>query len=392
MILKIILNHILGYVRIKVEGVFLERFLNICISKKIFIWNVKRHKATMLYANIGIKEFKEIKNIARKTKSHIKIEGKKGLPFIIHKYRRRKVFLILFCIVIFAMITMSNFIWNIDIEGTKNIPDNEILQAVKEQGLKIGVLKHGINTTKIINKIRLEREDISWIGIDIKGTNVIIKIKETKQAPEIIDNSEVCNIIADKTGIITKINVQEGMASVGVGDLVQKGEVLVNGFLDGQYTDRRYVHARAEIEAKIWYSKKKKFYFNEQIPVDTGDVENKYSIKINNFKINFYKTLSKFEKYDTIITKKKIMVFPNFYLPIEIIKKTNKEYKIVDKTYTEAELIEQSTKKLETKILEEIKEQNRISNKQVNTYQEDDGVVIEVIYEVIEKIGIEEKS
>ena len=50
MFLKILLNYILGYVNIKVEGFFIERFINICISKKILLWNIKREKSTILYA------------------------------------------------------------------------------------------------------------------------------------------------------------------------------------------------------------------------------------------------------------------------------------------------------------------------------------------------------
>ena len=42
MFLKVWLNYIIGYVNIKVESYFLERFINICISKKIFLWNIKR--------------------------------------------------------------------------------------------------------------------------------------------------------------------------------------------------------------------------------------------------------------------------------------------------------------------------------------------------------------
>ena len=82
----IYLNYILGYVRIRVESFYLERFLNICISKKILLWRIKREKSSILYANISIRDYKKIRKIAKRTKSIIKLEAKKGLPFIIHKY------------------------------------------------------------------------------------------------------------------------------------------------------------------------------------------------------------------------------------------------------------------------------------------------------------------
>ena len=57
-------------------------------------------------------------------------------------------------------------------------------------------------------------------------------------------------------------------------------------------------------------------------------------LKISNFQINFYKTLSKFEIYDTIEMENKVRIFSNFYLPISVIKTINKEQKLVDKTYS----------------------------------------------------------
>ena len=68
----------------------------------------------------------------------------------------------------------------------------------------------------------MEREDISWIGIDIKGTNLIVKINEADKSPEVIDVNEVCNIVADKSGEISKLLVKQGTARVEVGDEVKE--------------------------------------------------------------------------------------------------------------------------------------------------------------------------
>ena len=132
--------------------------------------------------------------------------------------------------------------------------------------------------------------------------------------------------------------MQNGTAKVKEGDIVKKGDILAYGYLEGKYTGIRYVHALANVEAKVWYSKKEKVFLKQQIPTDTGNTETKYSLNLNNFKINFYKTLSKFENYDTISESRKLMLFSNFYLPIELIKTTNKEYVLKDIIYTEEEI------------------------------------------------------
>ena len=61
-------------------------------NNKIIIWNLKRDKSVQLNLNIGIKDFKKIKKIAKKTKCKVKIIKKKGLPFLFNRYKKRKIF------------------------------------------------------------------------------------------------------------------------------------------------------------------------------------------------------------------------------------------------------------------------------------------------------------
>ena len=84
-----------------------------------------------------------------------------------------------------------------------------------------------------------------------------------------------------------------------MGDTVGTGTVLIEGTMEGKYTDKRYVHSIGEIEAKVWYTSTKNIYYINQEKEYTKNEENKYSIKINNFEINLYKTLSYFKIYDT---------------------------------------------------------------------------------------------
>ena len=76
MIFKILFYYIVGYLNIIVEGVFVERFINICKSKNILLWNIKMEKGVKLYANIGIKDYRNIREIARKTNTKIRIRKK----------------------------------------------------------------------------------------------------------------------------------------------------------------------------------------------------------------------------------------------------------------------------------------------------------------------------
>ena len=112
LIFKILLRYILGYVNISVEGYYIERFINTCLSKGILLWNVKRDKSTYMRANVGVQEFKKLKQVAKKTKCKMKLEQKRGLPFLMNRYRKRKIFFILLVVIAILMFISSKYIWN----------------------------------------------------------------------------------------------------------------------------------------------------------------------------------------------------------------------------------------------------------------------------------------
>ena len=391
MYIAVLLRLILGYVRVEIEGYYIERFINICQNKKILIWNLKREKGVMLFFNIGISDFKKLKEISRKTNCKIKIKKKKGIPFIIHRYKRRKIFVIFLIIIAFLVYTSSKYVWNIDIKVEENLKIENIKEDIESLGLKRGVLKSKIDTDKLINEIRLKRNDISWIGIDLKGTNAIIKIVKFNEKPEIIDNSDYCNIVATKDGIITEIVAQNGTALVKAGDEVHKGDVLIAGYMEGKYTDKRYVHSLGEVKAKILYKQSEKVYLNQEILKETGEEENKFQIKFNNFQINFYKTLSNFKIYDTIYKEHNFKIFSNFYLPISLVKITNKKQIKENKSYSLEEAIELGKTKLSNEIEEKIIDKQNILGITVDTDEHVDYVEVCVTYEVLENIEHYEK-
>ena len=121
------------------------------------------------------------------------------------------------------------------------------------------------------------------------------------------------------------------------------------------------------------------------------NVETKYSVRLNNFTINFYKTLSKFQKYDTIEESKKLKLFSDFYLPIELIKKTN--YELVDEeiSYEKEEAKQLAVVRAKQILEEQIENKENILNTYINYQETENYIEAEVIYEVLEEIGTKEK-
>ena len=391
MIIKKIINYIYGYLRIIVEGYYIERFINICRNQNYMMWNIKKANDINIELNIEIKQFRQICKIAQKTQCKIEIKAKRGLPFLLNKYKKRKLFILLLFLILFLIFFSSQFVWNIEITEESGLTIENIMEDIQNAGLRIGILKNKVDTKEIINKVRLQRNDIAWIGIELKGTNAIVKLVKAEEKPEIVDENEYCNIVSDKNGVITKINAQDGTANVNIGDTVSVGDVLINGWMEGKYTGVRYVHAKGEVEARVWYTMNKTIEYTTTEKQYTGNEDINYGIKVNNFKINFPKGVSKFNFYDTIETENKVKLFSNFYLPISVVKTTYKEYEEIEKTYSLEEAKNLGIQEIEKELKNQIENKENIVNKNINTYEHENCIDIYVTYEVLEKIGTNEK-
>ena len=391
MYIQIFKNYLFGYVRITIEGYFIERLMNLCSNKSILMWNSKREKQTILEVNVGVKDFKKVVKLAKQAKCRVNIKQKKGIPFIFNRYRKRKIFFISLLLIIGVIAVLSNFVWNIEIVGNEKIQKDEILETLQKEGLQIGTVKSKVDTKEIINKMRLDRNDLAWVGVEIKGTNAIVKIVEADQKPEIIKEDEYCNIVAKKAGIIEKISAVNGTPLVQKGDVVKAGTPIIGGWLEGKFTGTRYVHANGSVQAKVWYSENVKIPLKQVVSKETGNEETKYSLRINNFTINFYKTLSKFQKYDTIEQNKKLKLFLDFYLPIEIVQKNNKE--LVEETInnTKEQARNKAVEEAKSKLEQQVEDKQNILNTYINYEETEEYIEAQVIYEVLEEIGTKEK-
>ena len=240
---KLLYLYIFGFVDIKISGYFTERFVNLCFSKSIFLWKLNRTGSCEILARISKSDFWKIRKIAKSTKCKVEILRKKGVPFILNRYKRRKTFAITFSVIAILIFGLTRFVWNIDIKCDEKINKEQILNILSKNGIEEGKLISKIDTNKTINDICMRGENISWCGIKIIGTNVIVSIEKAIPQEKIIDETKICDVVAKKSGVITKVIARNGTAVVKVGDEVKVGDVLISNILEGKYTESRNVHA-----------------------------------------------------------------------------------------------------------------------------------------------------
>lgn len=387
-------NFVKGYVKVKVRGFAVERFVNLAVHNNIYIWDMVRDLDYVTF-NVTVHGFKLLKKYARKTGCKTKIVERHGLPFFLHKYSRRQVFVIGFAIFISAMYIVSSFVWQIDVVGTSRLSHEDILQFCNQHGFKIGSFKPKINP-KAIEKLCLNNfHDISWINIHIKGTRATMQVKEIIPKESIIDRNTPCNIVAKKDGLIYSINTSTGTPCVKQKDVVKKGDVLVSGEVlienNNAITSEpsyEYVHADSTVIAKTYHEYNFKIQYREMTKKYTGKMKKGYGISILNKRFN-YNPRIRFENYDKIIEEEKVKLGDNYPLPITIFKMTYREFEPFTKKISVSEAKIRAQQIVNSCLIRDLAIDSEILNTETKFKYESDGLFVKSLVTTLERIDEE---
>lgn len=381
-------NFFRGYAIIKVEGLSIEKFLNLIISKDIYIWDVKRIGYTTIIAKVSLKGFKMIQPYVKITNCRVSIVEKKGFPFIVLYLKRRKMLVIgaLSCIILVYI--FSTFIWTIDVESSgKNINKEIVLQNLSKLGLKPGVSRFVIDVHKIESQFLVNMNEISWIGIDIKGTKAFVKVVEKTKPPAMLPKDVACNIVAKKDGIISKMTILEGDSVKKIGDTVKAGDIIVSGIIERPNTKTRLVHANAQIIARTWYEGYADVNLNKVEYKRTGKSISVTKIMLGGNTITISPKKVDFKHYD-----KEIKFITSEGSPVKIIKEIYYETKpqsiILSRRDAEALAIKKALENIKTVLSNDAK---IVDKKESVIILDGKTVRADVTVEVLEDIGIEEK-
>jgi similar to stage IV sporulation protein len=383
-------KYIQGYVIVKIYGYSPERFMNLCANRNIYIWNIRRRHDCYIFS-ISKKGFLALRPIARKTHCRVKILRRIGLPFRLTIFRKRKLFLIGLLLSASILIGLSLFIWKIEIEGNSKYTNEEIIKFLSEKNINVGILKNKISCEELDNTILANVENIQWVSSEIKGTKLIINIKEGLKTVDINKDDLPCDIIANKQGIITNIVTRKGTPMVKKGDVIEKGDVLVSGTLEIKELEQlkavEFTTADAEVTIKTNYDYTDEIDLKYFKKVYNNKIKKDKKLEILDLKINLFRIRINKDNYDKMETYKQLSISNNFYLPIAITTTSYKKYDLLEQMYSKEEAILRLKKNLANYQLELAENNIQVLDSDVSFNQVKGKVIAKGIIKVIEKVG-----
>ena len=321
-----LLRWILGWSEFEICDKYPERFLNIAVKSGINIWNPKKENE-LFRASARSSDMKYIMQTADKTMCDIHINKNHGLLYILRKYKARSGLLIGLLIWGLAIKFLTGFIWNIKIDIPPMINEYEIRQEFREHGFYEGARTDSFDPEIVEADVSLKDNRISWITINIIGTDAEVKISPNLAlGVENKENIKASNIISTADGTITRMEVRKGYSVVKVGEGIHKGQMLVSGVKE--YTDgsTKLFDSEAKIYAQTLRTVTLKIPKSYQVLQAQNEFVNKLDINIMGLTLPL--TLSGNPKGDYMkFSEKQQLDILSKGVPIYFLSETWQKYK-----------------------------------------------------------------
>lgn len=286
---KSIYYYLKGCVTICASGPFCERLLNICMHRGLTVRDIKHCGTEQVIFTTDIPSYHLMRTPAYRTKSHVRILKRRGLPFLLSRYKNRRLSICGIILLLVMLWYASNHVMGITIFGNNRIDTEFIRSSLAECGLVLGMKTSDISPDILRGRMMQKSDELAWIGINANGSRVYIEIVERTEKENGIGKDGIAqNLIASKDGEIEKIQVKEGQTAVTIGSGVRKGDMLVSGIIDNDISGFRYVKARGEVYARTAYSKTRSYPIKYEENIKTGKTKKHITVSIMNFNLPLF--------------------------------------------------------------------------------------------------------
>ncbi|KHF41886.1 sporulation protein YqfD [Halalkalibacter okhensis] len=387
-------NHLHGYVRVRIDGDYPERFLNRCIEEEISIWQIKKIGDKRMVCYMDVDDAKRIRPILKMTNCRVSFIQRNGLPFFIRRLMVRSGFVAGLVGFLAIMFVLSNMVWGVEIKGASPQVEHELRQVVTEMGIKRGAFQFSLPSVELIQRDVTELvQGATWVGVRQKGTTFEFEVVE-QQLPEEAERYSPRNLVATKKAIIRKIFVEHGQAMVKPNDFVREGDLLVSGYIgkkESENEEKELVPAQAVVLGEIWYKSEVNIPLDSLFTTLTGEKKSKHYLSIYGLDIPIWGYGKvEFEESTESIHERPFRFF-NWSLPLTYKRSDYLETKQFERTYTKEEAIRAARERARIDLSKHLPKDAEIMGEKVLHETVENGKVnLRIHYQVIEDITSEQ--
>jgi len=211
-----------------------EKILNLVQRQSIAVWDAD-YRGGILSFKIISDQLERVRHITDRFGAPINVAESLGMEKTVSFFKKRKYFFASFVLACFTVVYLAQFIWKIEIYGTRSLSESDIIQTLFSNGYKQSTRKKALDLNEAEVVLLKEYPQLDQATVEIEGSVLLVTISERDSPIVQFDKSVPVDIVAARAAQIDEFDVYSGVGMVKVGDQVKEGDVLISGVVRYSY-------------------------------------------------------------------------------------------------------------------------------------------------------------
>ncbi|MBO5555629.1 MAG: sporulation protein YqfD [Oscillospiraceae bacterium] len=315
------IDRLLGMVQVEICGLFPEAVLNLCAQRALSLEEPGRPDAYTLQTWVRERDLKDLENLCRQGRCEMRVLVARGGSRHLRLLRRRWALLLAAILVGAGLWVSSLFIWEIEVQGCERLSQGKVLRALADCGVEQGSYWPSLTVDLVRSRMLSRMPEVAWMTVNVSGSRAVVLIQERMEKPEIYAEQGVSDLVAERTGIVARLRVENGYPLVQEGQTVVQGETLVSGTVENLSGPSRELRARGSVLADTWYECTAVCPPAAEQKEEILGRSSRFALKLGRRRINFYRKGKKtLDGCDRIVHEYKIGIEGLFALPLTLVR------------------------------------------------------------------------
>ena len=243
-------DYLFGYCDVVCEARSAERVINAVMNRTLRHGAFERARDGTLRFRISRKDEPLYREILDKNGFVGYSLYRRGLPFLLYRYRRRVGFFAGMLIFLAIAYISTLFVWRVEVTSDTTLNKTTVESQLADIGVRAGTFIPKCDFWDLSAKYLTTYDDCSWLSINMSGTVAEIELRE-RLSHSAVGVDLPCNIIAREGGVIDSFVINSGRGYVTEGTTVQAGDLLVSGVIEDKQGSVILKGADAEVYAEV---------------------------------------------------------------------------------------------------------------------------------------------
>ena len=214
----------------KITGLNLDNLINTLKNRGITLFDIKKLNNKQVIVAVSYNNSKKLFAIAKEMCYSVKKIREKGLGLILLN-SVRSVGAILGALV-FSLITigLSDIIFEVNYSGTGSACKGQVQEYLSSVGVNKYSRFSSFDIQNLEDQILANCNDLSFVSLQKKGNRLMVNLTLSTMGEKRLDDS-IYQFHSTVSGVVESLKVYRGTAVVKEGDKINKGDLLVDGYM-----------------------------------------------------------------------------------------------------------------------------------------------------------------